>query len=61
MIIFIVSRPDHSLVENVIIPARDREEAKRGAHNILLGNPDHYIVDPITKHGSHTVVLLSAS
>ena len=58
-IIFIVSRPDHSLVENVIVPAKDREEAKQAAHNILLGNPDHYVVDPITKHGSRTVVLLA--
>lgn len=55
-IIFIVSRAD--LPENVIVPAISREEATRAAHRILLGNPDDYIVDPITKYGSKTVILL---
>lgn len=59
MIIFIVSRPG-ARIENVIVPALGREEAKRAAKPILQGNSDHYIVDPITKHGSRTVVLLSA-
>lgn len=58
-IIFIVSRPGQ-IIENVIVAARDRDFAKSHASHILGGNPDHYVVDPITKHGSRTVFLLEA-
>lgn len=57
-IIFIVSRVD--INENVIVPADNREVAKRAAYRILLGDADKYIVDPITKYGSQTVILLVA-
>lgn len=57
--VFIVSRPGQ-FIENVIVPATTREYAKSHASHILGGNPDDYIVDPITKHGARTVFLLEA-
>jgi hypothetical protein len=55
--IFIVSRPGQ-LIENVIVDATNQEFAKSHASHILGGDPDKYIVDPITHHASRTVFLL---
>lgn len=55
-IVFLVRRAD--LPENVVVAAISREEATRAAHRILLGNPDDYLVDSITRYGSKTVILL---
>lgn len=60
MIIFIVARPG-APIENVIVGARDREDAKTLAHAILSGNKEEYIVDPITQNGSRTVFLIPGS
>lgn len=59
MIIFIISRPGHT-PENVILSAKDREAAKNAAAPILGGDMDHYVVDPITMHGHHTVFLMGS-
>ena len=58
-IIFIVSRPGRT-PENVILSARDREAAKRASAPILGGDKEHYVVEPITRHGHHTVFLLDS-
>lgn len=57
MIIFIVSHPGHD-PENVILSATDREDAKRLSQVFLEGDKEHYVVEPITKHGEKTVVIL---
>ncbi len=44
---------------NVVLPAPDRETAKQKAREILHGNPDTYIVTPVTELGSRTVFLLA--
>lgn len=56
-IVFLVHRPGQ-YIENVIVEARDREYAKSYASHILGGDPDEYVVDPITKNGSKTVFLI---
>ena len=58
-IVFIVACFDLG-IRNVILIAEGREEAKRMAQPILKGNPDGYIVDPITQRVSETVFLLVA-
>lgn len=45
---------------NVIVAADGREEAKRLAQDILKGNPDTYVVTPVTESGSRTVFLMTA-
>ena len=57
MIVFVVSRPGND-PENVILSADGREEAKRGASIFLEGDPDRYIVTPITKPDVKTVIIL---
>ena len=59
-IIFLVHRPGQ-YIENVIVDARDREFAKSHASHILGGDPDKYVVEPITRPGSRTVFLLGGS
>jgi hypothetical protein len=44
---------------NVVLEAGDREEAKRKACEILHGNPDTYVVTPVTELGSRTVFVLT--
>lgn len=44
--------------QNVIVVANDREKAKRRAQRILGGDPDKYIVTPVTERGSYTTFLL---
>lgn len=55
-IIFLVHNPGRS-VENIIVIAEDREEAKCRAHYILKADPDKYIVDVITNQASKTLFL----
>ena len=45
---------------NVIVTADGREMAKRMAVGILKGDPDQYIVNPITEHGSRTILMVAA-
>lgn len=59
-IVFLVSRPNQ-YIEHVIIVARDREFAKSHASHILGGDPDHYVVTPLTSPGTRTIFLLEAS
>lgn len=56
-IVFLVHKPGQ-YIENVIVEARNRDFAKSHASHILGGDPDTYVVDPITKNGSRTVFLL---
>jgi hypothetical protein len=56
-IVFLVHQPGR-YVENVIVEATSRDFAKSHASHILGGDPDQYVVDPITKNGSRTVFLL---
>jgi hypothetical protein len=56
-IVFLVYNPGQ-FIENVIVEARNREYAKSHASHILGGDPEKYIVEPITKSGSRTVFLL---
>lgn len=56
-VVFLVYNPGQH-IENVIVEARTREYAKSHASHILGGDPDKYVVDPITKAGSRTVFLL---
>ena len=44
--------------KNVIVVAREREEAKQKARRILGGDMDTYVVTPVTEYGSHTIFLL---
>lgn len=55
-IVFLVRRPD--ITRNVILEAPDREGAKRDARALLAGDPENYIVTPLTEPGSRTVFLL---
>ena len=55
--VFLVYNPGQ-FIENVIVEAKTREYAKSHASHILGGDPDKYIVDPITNVGSRTVFLL---
>lgn len=62
-IIFLVAFPKDPnkvrLVEkNVIVEATDREYAKGYASIILGGDPDYYIVTPLTERGDRTIFLL---
>jgi hypothetical protein len=45
---------------NVVTTADSREMAKRMAAGILKGDPDKYIVTPVTKRGSRTVLIVAA-
>jgi hypothetical protein len=57
--VFIVSNPTaRTNIKNVILVARDREDAKRLAQPFLFDNPDNYIVDPITNEASATMFLI---
>lgn len=56
--IFLVYNPGW-VIENVILIAVDREDAKRQAHPILKANPDNYVVQPITNHAKKTVFMLN--
>jgi hypothetical protein len=58
LIIFLVYYPS-GRVENVILAAKTREDAKDQAFHILGGNKDHYIVDPIVTNGHRTVFVLN--
>lgn len=55
MILFICSytQPDRegARTSRVITDAVDREHAKNIARPWLGGNPDNYVVTPLTKHG----------
>ena len=46
--------------ENVILIAKGREDAKQRARRILGGDPDKYVVTPITELGSTTTFLLES-
>jgi hypothetical protein len=59
MIVFLIKRRDNPVL-NVIASADGREMAKRMAVGILRGNPDQYIVTPITEHGSRTILMVAA-
>lgn len=50
MILFYVKRED-IIDQLVIVTARNREYAKSKAANFLGGNPDKYIVEPLTQMG----------
>lgn len=56
-ILFLVKRPGQ-YIDNVIVDATDREYAKRHAKHILGGNPDQYIVTPLTEPGERIAFLL---
>lgn len=56
MIVFLVTRPDFTL--NIIVEASEREIAKRYAQQFLGGDPDYYVVTPLTKRRSRTIFLL---
>ena len=43
----------------VLTNGRDREEAKRNARHILLGNPDEYVVEPIISSQDELVINLT--
>jgi tRNA-binding EMAP/Myf-like protein len=60
-IVFLVQRQSR-FVESigVIVSAIDRESAKRQAQVILDGDPDQYVVTPITRPGERTVFMLEA-
>lgn len=55
-IVFLVTRPGFTV--NVIVEAKEREAAKRYARHILSGDPDYYVVVPVTEPGSHTAFLI---
>ena len=55
-IVFLISKPGMS-IENVIVKATDREDAKRRVTLILGGNADLYVITPLTKPGSRIVIL----
>lgn len=55
-IFFLVTRPGFTV--NVIVEAEDREPAKRYANYILAGNPDQYVVTPLTSPGDRTAFLI---
>ncbi len=59
-IIFLVERLDQSpnLLKNVIVEASNREFAKSYSSLILGGDPDLYVVTPITKREDRTIFLL---
>jgi len=63
MIVFLVARPDMppQLSKNVIVEASDREFAKSYAALILGGDPDYYVVTPITKREDRTIFLLGGT
>lgn len=42
----------------VIVQAQDREHAKRLAHARLHGDPDHYVVTPLTPKNAEIFFLL---
>lgn len=44
---------------HVITWANDREDAKREAHPLLGGDPDRYIVDPLTEMGDSIYLAIS--
>jgi hypothetical protein len=45
---------------NVVVTADSREMAKRVAEGVLEGNPDTYVVTPVTERGSHTTLIVAA-
>jgi len=55
--VFLVSRPG-AFIPNVIVEAVSREFAKSHASYVLGGNPDEYVVNPVTKAGERTLFLV---
>jgi hypothetical protein len=55
--VFLVHNPGHG-IENVVVIAKDREEAKGRARYILKADPDKYVVDVITNQASKTLFYL---
>jgi hypothetical protein len=55
-IIFLVTREGFTV--NVIVETTDRESAKCHADHFLGGDPDRYVVTPLTKPGDNTVFLV---
>lgn len=58
-ILFIVSDHRGEFHAHVLVNANDREKAKRRAHSALRGNPDNYIVNPLTRPGEAVSIDLS--
>lgn len=54
-IAFLVTRGN----AHVITVGLDREDAKRTAHRWLDGNPDEYIVTPLTREGDRIKIDLT--
>lgn len=59
MIIFLVQRPKN-VIENMIVTADSREMAKQMARGILGGDPELYVITPLTEPGSRTVLMVAA-
>lgn len=63
MILFMVSfRPPRALgrADRCIVSAGGREDAKRQARHLLgAGNPDEYVVQPLSKEGDRVVLSFS--
>lgn len=60
-ILFLVRREgslDAYEINNVVVPAAGREEAKRQARSTLRGDPDQYVVTPISRQGDRTLFML---
>jgi broad specificity phosphatase PhoE len=57
--VWLVHRNEDDYI-NVILTANGREMAKRVAHGILRGDPDSYVVSPITESGSRTIIMVAA-
>lgn len=56
-LVFLVQRREQ-FISNVIVEARTREYAKSHSAYILGGDPDKYVVTPITKAGERTIFLI---
>lgn len=52
-IVYLPSLPN----DKILVTAHSREDAKRSSHPILRGNPERYVVTPIT-NGGDTVRLV---
>jgi len=59
-IIFLVKRPG-GYIANVIVAAVDRDFAKSHASHILGGDPENYVVEPLTERGSRTLFILEGN
>jgi hypothetical protein len=64
VILFLVSRQkplDDGRKKHVLTFQDGREQAKRAAHPHLLGNPDKYIVTPVTTSGDQVTFALGGA